>query len=122
MVNKRGQGLSLNVIIVAAIALVVLVVLIAIFAGRAGDFDEKVSNEAKQELTVMKTFYGSCHPGALQEATFITKYSSAIILDSESDRLVGKAEAKADLQKQMDKCRVNTAEDLCDSPCAWDQK
>jgi hypothetical protein len=121
MINKRGQGLSLNVIIVAAIALVVLVVLIAIFAGRAGDFDEKVSNEAKQELTVMKTFYGSCHPGALQEATFVTKYSLAIIEDTESDRLVGKSEAKAKLQTQSDKCRQLTDEDNCvnDGACAW---
>jgi hypothetical protein len=33
---KKGQGLSLNVIIVAAIALIVLIVLWAVFTGRMG--------------------------------------------------------------------------------------
>lgn len=36
--NKKAQGLSINVIIIVAIALVVLVVLIAIFTGRLGGF------------------------------------------------------------------------------------
>jgi len=42
--KKRGQGLSITTIIVAAIALVVLVVLIAVFAGRFSIFDRGVSN------------------------------------------------------------------------------
>jgi len=36
--NKKAQGLSINVIIIVAIALIVLVVLIAIFTGRLGAF------------------------------------------------------------------------------------
>ncbi len=36
--NKRAQGLSINVIIIVAIALIVLVVLIAVFTGRMGGF------------------------------------------------------------------------------------
>ena len=36
--NKKSQGLSINVIIIVAIALIVLVVLIAIFTGRLGAF------------------------------------------------------------------------------------
>ena len=36
--NKKGQGMSVNVIIIAAIALIVLVVLVAIFTGRLGIF------------------------------------------------------------------------------------
>ena len=35
---KKGQGLPLNVIIIAAIVLIVLVVLWAIFTGRMGKF------------------------------------------------------------------------------------
>jgi len=35
---KKGQGLSLNTIIIAAIVLIVLVVLWAIFTGRMGGF------------------------------------------------------------------------------------
>ncbi len=36
--DKKGQGLSINVIIIVAIALIVLVVLIAVFTGRMGGF------------------------------------------------------------------------------------
>jgi hypothetical protein len=38
MSNKRAQGLSLNVIIIAAVVLIVLVVLWSIFTGRMGLF------------------------------------------------------------------------------------
>jgi hypothetical protein len=37
---KKAQGLSLNVIIIAAIALIVLVVLVAVFTGRMGVWTE----------------------------------------------------------------------------------
>jgi len=47
MVSKKGQGLSLNVIIVAAIALIVLVVLVMIFTGRIGIFEKGLSKEGK---------------------------------------------------------------------------
>ena len=40
--NKRGQSISINTIIVAAIALAVLVVLFAIFTGRLGGFTKGV--------------------------------------------------------------------------------
>ena len=40
---KRGQGLSITTIIVAAIALIVLVVLVAIFTGRLGGFSRGVA-------------------------------------------------------------------------------
>ena len=36
--NKKSQGLSVNLIIIVAIALIILVVVIAIFTGRMGDF------------------------------------------------------------------------------------
>ncbi len=40
---KKAQGLSLNVIIIAAIALIVLVLLIVIFSGKIGQFRTGVS-------------------------------------------------------------------------------
>ena len=40
---KKGQGISLNVIIIAAIALIVLVVLVMIFTGRMKLFGEGLS-------------------------------------------------------------------------------
>ena len=41
--NKKAQGISINVIIIAAIALIVLVVLVAVFTGRFGMFAGGVS-------------------------------------------------------------------------------
>ena len=38
---KKGQGLSLNVIIVAVLCLIVLVVLIFVFSGKMGEFGER---------------------------------------------------------------------------------
>ena len=38
MLKKRAQGMSMNIIVVAAIALIILVVLIVIFVGRTGKF------------------------------------------------------------------------------------
>lgn len=42
---KKGQGLSLTVIIVAAIALIVLVVLVAIFTGKMGEWVKRLRGE-----------------------------------------------------------------------------
>jgi len=41
---KKGQEISLNVIIVAAIVLIVMVVLITIFLGKAGQTGEELSS------------------------------------------------------------------------------
>ena len=50
--DKRGQGISLNVIIIAALALIVLVILIAIFTGRIGTFGGEVaSTEQRAKAT-----------------------------------------------------------------------
>ena len=40
--NKKGQSISINTIIIAAIGLAVLVVLFAIFTGRLGGFTKGV--------------------------------------------------------------------------------
>lgn len=42
--NKKGQSISINTIIIAAIALAVLVVLFAIFTGRIGGFTRGVTD------------------------------------------------------------------------------
>ncbi len=44
--DKRAQGLSINVIIIVAIALIVLVVLVAVFTGRLGGFVKGVDETA----------------------------------------------------------------------------
>jgi hypothetical protein len=43
---KKGQGLPLNVIVIAAIALIVLVVLIIIFTNRIGGWGKGVDDAA----------------------------------------------------------------------------
>ncbi len=42
--NKKGQSISINTIIIAAIGLAVLVVLFAIFTGRLGGFTQGVQD------------------------------------------------------------------------------
>ena len=44
--NKKAQGLSINIIIVAAIALIILVVIIAVFAGRMGFLQTELSKSS----------------------------------------------------------------------------
>ncbi len=44
MKQKKAQGLSLNVIIIAAMALIVLVVVVSIFLGKAGFFGENTES------------------------------------------------------------------------------
>jgi hypothetical protein len=47
--RKKGQGLSLNTIIIAAIVLIVLVVLWAIFTGRMGVFSQGITDITKEK-------------------------------------------------------------------------
>jgi len=49
---KKGQGISLNVIIIAAIALLVLVILSVIFIQRAGVFSDETSGTTFCEQTL----------------------------------------------------------------------
>lgn len=53
---KKAQGLSLNMIIVAAIALLVLVVIYAIFTGRFGIWTRALDDCSK--------FNGDCNQGS----------------------------------------------------------
>ena len=46
---KKAQGISINVIVVAAIALIVMVVLVIIFTGRVGKFG-KTTSETEQNV------------------------------------------------------------------------
>lgn len=52
--EKKGQGLPLNVIVIAIIVLVVLVVLIAIFTNRIVIFDQGVDRQGKVGLADLK--------------------------------------------------------------------
>lgn len=75
--NKRGQSLPLNTIIIAIIVLVVLVVIVAIFVNRSGNFDRDVSREGNLEVIKLKASYGTCHPSTESETDFVDKFSAA---------------------------------------------
>lgn len=64
--NKKAQGISMNVIIIAAIALLVLVILSVIFIGRMGRFGEQTGACSQQG--------GTCYDGGCPQGT--TPYSA----------------------------------------------
>tara|TARA_Y100000310_G_scaffold319278_1_gene374376 strand:+ start:1790 stop:2053 length:264 start_codon:yes stop_codon:yes gene_type:complete len=49
--DRKAQGLSINIIIIVAIALIVLVVLIAVFTGRLGNFGQDVDSSRSCQVT-----------------------------------------------------------------------
>ena len=114
--SKRGQGLPLNVIIIAMISLVVLVILILIFTGRIALFERGLGGEAEQELQTMKATYGECHPNAAVEREFLSAYKEAG--EDES----AQSEAITLLQSAVGTCdNFNTETDCVSSgnKCAW---
>ena len=119
--SKKGQGVSLTVIIVAAIALLVMIVLIMIFTGRIGLFEEKLGDEADADLKGIQTFYGQCQPSIGEELAFKAKYAEVGTVDSATEKEKIKQEAKAELQDEASRCKsVGVSKDDCDSAgCRW---
>ncbi|MDP3640019.1 MAG: hypothetical protein Q8R53_02330 [Nanoarchaeota archaeon] len=119
--EKRGQGLSLNVIIIAVLAIIVLVVLVAIFAGRIGIFESQLGGEAQSELRAMESFYGQCHPNAAAETAFVTTYNAAVALENVQEAAQGKGDAKATFEREIDRCNGYSDKAGCDADefCAW---
>ena len=60
---KKAQGISLRVIIVAAIALIVLIVLVAIFTGKIGSFSDTYSNTTSGVAAKVCGSQGYCLEG-----------------------------------------------------------
>jgi len=56
--DKKAQGLSINVIIIVAIALIVLVVLVAVFTGRLGIFTGAVKTAVTCNEVCIAAGYG----------------------------------------------------------------
>lgn len=116
MVDKRGQSLSINVIIVAALALIVLVVLVVIFTGRMGVFESGVSKEGNAELVKYKSLsYDDCHPGTAAEQSFLTAYTQAT-------STAAKDSVKSDFESQIGNCKTSSnSKEECEgnSGCKW---
>jgi hypothetical protein len=111
--SKKGQGLSLNVIIIAALALIVLVILVAIFTGRLGIFDSALGEEGDSELIKMRISYSQCAPSSSDEATFKREYSTAESLDD-------KDQATQNYRTVIDRCAVyNEKVDCTADSCRW---
>lgn len=114
--NKKGQGLSLTVIIVAAIALIVLVILIMVFTGRIGVFSEGVDKAGDSSIAEMKIQYGQCHPGALAETQFSLEMGKASGVEDEEI-------SKAVFREKIADCKsFSTDKGLCEAQdgCRWD--
>ena len=118
VLNKKGQGLSLNVIIIAALALIVLVVLAVIFTGSSADFADKgeeVAGDAKLKLTTLSLSYGDCQPSGSKESVFLSTYGSADTPDDRDD-------AVSAFKEEIDRCKGFSADKLtCEgnSGCIW---
>lgn len=114
MISKKGQGMSLNVIIIAALALIVLVVLIAIFTGRISLFNRGVGEAGDAEITTLRISYGDCQPTISRENTFKTQFSQAAT-DDDKDR------ARSEFRGEIDRCdQLSNDKALCESiDCKW---
>src|SRR3989344_5774847 len=113
--SRKGQGLPINVIIVAALALIVLVVLVVIFTQQTGQFSQKVSEGTKTELFKMRIFYGQCRPGESFENVFMSQYDSAAT-DEERDSV------RSSFRDEIDRCgQFGDSKESCESEsgCIW---
>src|SRR3989338_6350493 len=113
--SRKGQGLPINVIIVAALALIVLVVLVVIFTQQTGQFSQKVSEGTKTELFKMRIFYGQCRPGTAFENAFMSQFDSAGT-DEERDSI------RSSFRGEIDRCKEFTdSKESCESGsgCVW---
>ena len=116
VLNKKGDTLSINVIIVAAIALIVLVVIVAIFMGRIGIFEKGVSKEGQTELAILKVNnYGNCHPGTAAEAAFSAEYGIADATPESQESAVNSFKA------EIERCAAVMEKAACEaeSGCSW---
>jgi hypothetical protein len=112
---KKGQGLPINVIIIAALALIVLVVLVVIFVQQADTFGTKVSEETKTELFKMRIFYGQCRPGETFENAFLSQFDSAATVEE-------KDAARSAFRDEIDRCKeLVENKETCEaeSGCVW---
>lgn len=112
--SKKGQGMSLNVIIIAVLALIVLVVLVAIFMGRITIFQQDVDKVGQAELIKMKVYYGQCRPTATEEANLVTNLGAATDLESKED-------VKATFSDEISRCKLlsDSKADCEGQGCRW---
>ena len=110
---KKGQGLSLNVIIVAAIALILLVLLVLIFTGRINIFKSGIEKAGATELATLKISYGDCHPSSSKESAFRTGITNAKT-STAKDKEIGI------LKSEISSCKAYSTKSACEGAgCGW---
>lgn len=116
--NRKGQSLSLNVIIIAILALIVLVVLVAIFTGQIGQFQLGVSKTGEPELVQMRIQYGPCQPTTGNENAFLREFNQAG--GDEATKAGQQDAARSDFQQKIAACTHFTEQSSCTSNgCLW---
>ncbi len=81
--HKKGQSISINTIIIAAIALAVLVVMFAIFTGRLGGFTKGVqdTDTCLQKCTSLNMASGSNPTSEASKACTDGQYVAGVYSD-----------------------------------------
>ncbi|MBI4151604.1 hypothetical protein HY496_01425 [Candidatus Woesearchaeota archaeon] len=111
--HTKGQGLSLNAIIVALLALIVLVVLTVLFITRTTEVDVKAQQAADAELIAKRITYGKCSPSASDEVSFKTELAAA------TDD-TGRAVAREKFDERIRTCKALSEKSVCESAtCTW---
>ena len=119
MFHKKGQGLSINAIIVALLALIVLVVLVVMFVTRTTDVDIKSQKAADIVLLPLKITYGSCRPTELDESSFKKEYAAGDAVAAAGDESVH-IEAKTKFEQRIDVCKNIVDKSACEAgACKW---
>jgi len=115
VLSKKGQGMPINVIIVAALALIVLVVLVVIFTQQTSRLPQQIEEETKTELFKMRIFYGQCRPGESFENAFANQFDGASS-DEERDSV------RSSFRDEIDRCKeFGENKESCESGsgCVW---
>ncbi|MBI2151529.1 hypothetical protein HYU21_02260 [Candidatus Woesearchaeota archaeon] len=115
MLNKKGEALSINVIIITVLALVVLVVLIMVFTGRINIFQQGVNQQSQTALLTMKIGYGKCQPTAVDESTFTKEFTAA------ESAPAAEEQARTNFKEVISRCKAfSDDKTTCESSaCVW---
>lgn len=100
MFSNKGQSMSINVIIVAALALIVFVLLVLIFTGRINVFQKVTGEQGDTNLATFRTLeYGTCKPTESAEQAYTTDYNKATSAED-------KEASKARFRDEISRCKT----------------
>ncbi len=115
--KKKGQGLSLNTIIIAAIVLIVLVVLWAVFTGRMGKFSQGLTDITREKTCAEAGGIKMSGDDCGDDTPLFGKYTDIKTGDICCKTRGGTCEG--DYQERTDGCRDFKDQGTCPSDCNW---